>query len=189
MRILLTAVFVLTFAAIASAAKVGEDGLHKQPWFAVTFKDIKEDLETAKADSKRLALIIEQRGCIYCKKMHETVFSDPTVAKYIKENFVVVQYNMFGDEEVTDIDGKTLTEKTAVRKWGLAFTPTVVFLPEAAPPGKDARQAAVMVMPGAFGKSTVLHAFQWVKEKGYLGKEPFQKYHARKLNDAKSKAN
>ena len=188
MRFLVTALFALVFAGVAIAAKLGEDGLHKQPWFTVTFKDIKEDMETAKAEGKRLVLIIEQRGCIYCKKMHETVFSDPTVAKYIQENFLVVQYNMFGDEEVTDIDGKTLTEKTAARKWGLAFTPTVVFLPDAVPAGKNAREAAVMVMPGAFGKSTVLHAFQWVKEKGYLGDEPFQKYHARKFNAAREKA-
>lgn len=186
MRIMLTAIFMLAFAGIASAAKIGEDGLHKQPWFSVTFKDVREDIEAAKAAGKRLVIIIEQRGCIYCKKMHETVFNVPEVAKYIKDNFVVVQYNMFGDEEVTDSDGKTLTEKTAVRKWGLAFTPTVVFLPEVAPPGKNAKEAAVMVMPGAFGKNTVLHAFQWVKEKGYLGKEPFQKYHARRLNEAKA---
>ncbi len=45
---------------------------------------------------------------------------------------------------------------------------------------------AVMVMPGAFGHYTTLHMFQWVKEKGYLGEQPFQKYHARKLAEAKS---
>jgi len=93
---------------------------------------------------------------------------------------------MFGDEEVIDTDGATLTEKTAVRKWGLAFTPTILFLPEEAAKGKTAKQSAVMVMPGAFGRYTTLHMFQWVKEKGYLKDEPFQKYHARKLSAAKA---
>lgn len=170
----------------ASAAKVGEDGLHKQPWFSVTFKDVNEDIATAAESGKRLAIIIEQRGCIYCKKLHETVFSDPKIAKYIADNFVVVQYNMFGDEEVVDTDGTTLSEKTAIRKWGLAFTPTIMFFPDKTPKGKTAKQAAVMVMPGAFGRYTTLHAFQWVKEKGYLKDEPFQKYHARKLKTAKA---
>lgn len=188
MRLLLACLVILasTYGA-AVAAKVGEDGLHKQPWFTVTFKDIKEDLETAKQDGKRLAIIIEQRGCIYCKKLHETVFSIPEVAQYIAKNFMVVQYNMFGDEEVTDLDGASLTEKTAVRKWGLAFTPTLLFLPESVPAGKTVKDAAVLVMPGAFGHYTTLHAFQWVKEKGYLRDEPFQKYHARKFNAAQSK--
>ena len=31
------------------------------------------------------------------------VLADPEVRDYIKEHFMVVQYNMFGDEEVTDL--------------------------------------------------------------------------------------
>ena len=183
LTLLLVAAFTLAGAAYA---KVGDDGLHKQPWFAVTFKDVAEDIATAKSEGKRLAIIIEQRGCIYCKKLHETVFSNQKIAKYIAGNFMVVQYNMFGDEEVIDTDGAMLTEKTAVRKWGLAFTPTILFLPDDVPKGKTAKQSAVMVMPGAFGRNTTLHMFQWVKEKGYLKDEPFQKYHARKLSEAKT---
>lgn len=186
MRYLLILAISVVWASTAIAAKIGDDGLHKQPWFSVTFKDLKEDIAAAKDEGKRLAIIIEQRGCIYCKKLHETVFSDPTIAKYISDNFMVVQYNMFGDEEVVDIDGETLTEKTAIRKWGLVFTPTILFLPEVAPNGKSTKSAAVMVMPGAFGCYTTLHMFQWVREKGYLGDEPFQKYHARKLAAAKA---
>jgi thioredoxin-related protein len=186
MRILIALIASIILAGTASAAKVGDDGLHKQPWFAVTFKDMAEDIAAAKSEGKRLAIIIEQRGCIYCKKLHETVLSDAKIAKYISDNYLVVQYNMFGDEEVVDTDGQTLTEKTAVRKWGLAFTPTIMFLPEAVDKSKNARDAAVMVMPGAFGRFTTLHMFQWVHEKGYLGKEGFQKYHARKLAKVKA---
>ena len=189
MRRLFTCSFLLLAlaAAPAHAAKLGEDGLHKQPWFTITFKDLREDMAAAKEAGKRLAIIIEQRGCLYCKKMHETVFSDEKVAKYISDNFVMVQYNMFGDEEVIDLDGETLAEKTAVRRWGLAFTPTIMFFPEEAPEGKTAKEAAVQIMPGAFSKNTVLHMFQWVREKGYLGEENFQKYHARKLNEERAK--
>ena len=166
------------------AAEIGDDGLHKQPWFSVTFKDVAEDIETAREDGKRLALIIEQRGCIYCKRMHEEVFSDPEIAAYIAENFMVVQYNMYGDEEVIDLDGDTLTEKAAVRKWGLLFTPTVIFLPEDVPANGTVASASVARMPGAFGKGTTRNLFRWVHEKGYLSDEPFQAYHARLLGQA-----
>ncbi len=186
MRFLITIATVLLLSVHANAAKLGEDGLHKQPWFSVTFKDLKEDLAAAKEAGKRLAIFVEQRGCLYCKKMHETVYSDHKVAKYISDNFMVVQYNMFGDEEVVDTDGETLTEKKAVRKWGLAFTPTVMFLPEDVASNTNAKQAAVAIMPGAFGLNTTLHMFQWVREKGYLKAEPFQKYHARKLSEKRS---
>lgn len=170
----------------ALAVELGEDGLHKQPWFATTFKDVSEDVETATSEGKRLVMIFEQRGCTYCKKLHETVLSDPEVAQYIKQNFMVVQYNMFGDEEVTDLDGSTTTEKLAARKWRVVFTPTIMFMPESVKPGEDAGAAAVSVMPGAFQKGTVLDMFTWVKEKGYERDEHFQKYHARKVNERRA---
>lgn len=179
---LLTVILGLAVAtAPATAATMGDDGLHKQDWFAITFRDIAEDIVAAGQAGKRLALVFEQRGCIYCRKMHEVLLADPEVADYIKANFMVVQYNMFGDEEVTDLDGETLTEKTAVRKWGYVFTPTVVFLPETVPTGKSTAQAAVATMPGSFGKGTFLDMFRWVREKGYETDEHFQKYHARMI--------
>ncbi|OJJ10325.1 thioredoxin [Alphaproteobacteria bacterium AO1-B] len=164
-------------------ATLGEDGLHKQPWFTITFKDIAEDIETASDEGKRLALVFEQRGCIYCKAMHEKLLSDPEVTDYIKEHFMVVQYNMFGDEEVIDIDGEELTEKTAARKWGYVFTPTIVFLPDEIPEDGTVADSAVATMPGSFGKWTFLNMFRWVNEKGYESDEHFQKYHARIINE------
>ncbi|MEO0761817.1 MAG: thioredoxin family protein, partial [Pseudomonadota bacterium] len=126
----------LVIAALAialapfAAAEPGPGELHTKPWFALTFKDVGEDLAEAAAEGKRLALIIEQHGCIYCRKLHDEVLSDAEVEGYVTENFMVVQYNMFGDEEVTDLDGEVMTEREAVRRWGVAFTPTVIFLPE-----------------------------------------------------------
>lgn len=165
------------------AVEMGEDGLHKQDWFSMTFRDIAEDIEQAKSEGKRLAITFEQRGCIYCREMHEKILSDPEVRDFISEHFMVVQYNMFGDEEVTDLDGEVLTEKTAARKWGYVFTPTIVFLPEEAPEGVSVADAAVATMPGAFGKWTFLNMFRWVDEKGYEGDEHFQHYHARIINE------
>lgn len=182
-RLLLLPLFFFVVVT-TRAATMGDDGLHKESWFALTFRDIAADIEDARAQGKRLALVFEQRGCIYCKEMHEKILSDPKIANYIKANFVVVQYNMFGDEEVTDLDGEQLTEKIAARKWGLLFTPTILFMPDDVPDArKSASEAAVAVMPGAFGKGTFLDMFNWVKEKGYESDEPFQKYHARMIQE------
>lgn len=170
-------------ASAALAATLGEDGLHKQDWFSLTFKDLAEDIESAREEGKRLAIIFEQRGCIYCAKMHEELLTDPEVVDFLKANFKIVQFNMFGDEEVTDLDGDVLTEKEAARKWGYVFTPTIVFLPEEVADGQSVPQAAVATMPGAFGKWTFLNMFRWVHEKGYEGEEHFQKYHARIINE------
>lgn len=185
-RLFLALTALVVFSLQAWSAEVGEDGLHKQDWFALTFRDVAEDIETAREEGKRLVMIFEQRGCIYCAQMHEKLLADPEVADFIKSRFKVVQYNMFGDEEVTDLDGEVLTEKTAARKWGYVFTPTLMFLPEEAPEGMTAAQAAVATMPGAFGKWTFLNMFKWVDEKGYEGEEHFQKYHARIINELRA---
>lgn len=167
-------------------AEVGDDGLHKQDWFALTFKDIAEDIEDAASDNKRLVLVFEQAGCIYCAKTHETVLSDPEVVDYVTEHFVVVQYNLWGSEEVTDLDGEVLTEKLAAEKWGVMFTPTWVFLPDTVSGDQSVKDAAIGAMPGAFGKQTFLDLFTWIYDKGYDGEESFQKYHNRRVEERRA---
>ncbi|WP_085311531.1 thioredoxin family protein [Planktotalea arctica] len=168
-----------------SAASIGDDGLHKTDWMRDTFKDLREDLEEANDEGKRLMIIFEQRGCIYCTKMHKEVFSQARVSDYISENYFVVQLNLHGDIEVTDFDGETLSEKDMARKWGILFTPSMMFLPEEVGEGAATPQAAVAVMPGAFGAGTTLDMFSWVKEKRYEldNGEDFQRYHARRIQE------
>ena len=182
-RLMLSAALLAFASTTQAAAPLGEDGLHKEDWFVITFRDVKDDIAAAAAAGKRLVMIFEQRGCIYCKKVHEEILTDPEVRDFVKANFNVVQYNLYGDEEVTDLDGTKLTEKTAGRKWGVIFTPTILFMPEKAPSGGDTRQAAVAIMPGAFRKGTFLDLFTWVKEKRYQTEEDFQRYHARRIRE------
>ncbi|MEO1423508.1 MAG: thioredoxin family protein [Pseudomonadota bacterium] len=178
--IALCAVFTVSHAV---AAELGDDGLHKAPWMRDTFKDLSEDLDEATAEGKRLMVLIEQRGCIYCQKLHEEVFVVPEIAQYIEDNYFVVQINMFGDVEVTDFDGTSLPEKEMVKRWGALFTPSIYFFPEEVGEDVTATQAAVANMPGAFGRWTTFNMLTWVVEKGYETDEPFQKYHARKFEE------
>lgn len=184
MRRAAVAALALLMAAPVSA-ELGDDGLHKQPWMRDTFKDLREDLDEANAEGKRLVLFFEQRGCIYCTKMHEEVFSDPEISAYIGDNFFVVQMNLYGDIEVVDFDGESLSEKDMARKWRVMFTPNIVFLPEEVPEGVAALDAAVAVMPGAFGKGTTIDMFTWVAERRYAldNGEDFQRYHARRIQE------
>ena len=175
----LLAAGVVALAMPVLAAPMGDDGLHKPDWLHDTFKDMSEDLAEANAEGKRMMVIWEQRGCLYCRKMHEEVFPDPRIDALIREHYFVVQMNLFGDVEVTDFDGTVLPEKEMAVRWGVVFTPTMMFMPEEVPEGDTAAQAAVATMPGAFGKGTTRALFQWVLEKGYEGDEHFQKYVAR----------
>ncbi|WP_378213520.1 thioredoxin family protein [Aquicoccus sp. G2-2] len=182
---LLALVMVLGGTLMAAADTLGDDGLHKEPWLRTTFKDLREDLNDANAEGKRLVVMIEQRGCIYCAKMHKEVYSDPGLRKFIEANFFVVQMNLHGNDTATDFDGQESEQSALMRKWGILFTPTVMFFPEEVPEGKTAPQVAVAVMPGAFGLQTTLDMYTWVNEKRYDIKdgEDFQRYHARMIKE------
>lgn len=174
----------LLLAAPMALAEMGEDGLHKADWLRDAFKDLAEDLEEANAEGKRLMLIFEQRGCIYCKQMHEETFPRPEIDAYLRENFFVVQMNLYGDTEVVDFDGDARTEKQMAQKWGIMFTPTILFLPEQVEEEMTAPKAAVAMMPGAFKAGTTLDMLTWVREKLYESDgddAEFQRYHARKI--------
>ena len=175
----------ITAAAIGistpALAGLGDDGVHVAPWLNDTFLDLREDLADANAQGRRFAVIIEQRGCIYCSRMHEEVWVEPDILQMLENDFYFVRINMHGSTEVTDFDGETMEERQIARRWRNMFTPTILFFPEDVPDGISGIEAAAVVMPGAFGRWTTFNMLNWVLEKGYAGDEDFQRYHARKF--------
>ncbi len=184
-RIVLAFALLIGLSGAGLAAELGDDGLHKADWMRDTFKDLRDDLDEANSEGKRLVVFIEQRGCIYCKKMHEEVFVRPELSDYIAENYFVVQMNLHGNDTAVDFDGQEAEQSALMRKWGILFTPTIMFFPEAVEEGRTANAAAVAVMPGAFGFQTTLDMFTWVNEKRYEldNGEDFQRYHARMIKE------
>ncbi|MBF9043612.1 thioredoxin fold domain-containing protein [Rhodobacterales bacterium HKCCE4037] len=170
-----------------AAAELDDNGLHIAPWVETTFLDLREDLGDATANGQRLVVMVEQRGCIYCTRMHEEVFVIPEIEEMLEDDFYVVRLNLHGGTEAFDFDGEAMSEAQLARRWGTLFTPTILFFPEEVPEGVQGNEAAVAVMPGAFGAETVFDMLNWVLEEGYLGDEDFQRYHARMFN-ARSEA-
>ena len=185
MHRLLALATALLLALPAAAVELGDDGLHKPEWFRDTFKDLQEDFAEAEAEGKRLLIIVEQRGCSYCKEMHEKTFPDERVKALLENDYFPIQINLHGDIEIIDTDGEELTEKGATRKWGVLFTPTMILMPTELDTSKSATQQAVAVMPGAFSPGTTLDLLTWVKEERYLdqSEEDFQRYHARMIQE------
>ncbi|KQI67418.1 hypothetical protein AN189_15895 [Loktanella sp. 3ANDIMAR09] len=149
--------------AMPVLAEVGDDGLHDAPFLRTTFKDLTEDFEEARGDGRNLIVLIEQRGCIYCKRMHEEVFTDPEVNAILMDDYFAVQIDMFGGTEVTDFDGVTRTEADMVKEWGYRFTPTIMVFAAAETPDVTAPQAALTVIPGALDVDDTLSLLLWAQ--------------------------
>ncbi len=182
----LAAPLLPSLPALASKTTVNEDGLHVQPWFADTFLDLRDDLKEAAAAGKRLAIFWEQRGCPYCKEMHEVNLAKPEIANYIQKNFVVLQLNLYGAREVTDFSGKQMEERQLARAWRVNFTPTISFLPATLgeTKGKAGRDVESWRLTGYWKPFHFHSTFAYVKENGPASEPNFQRWlskHADKL--------
>ena len=155
--------------------RLGEDGMYHFDWYYQSFLELEDDINEALAAGKVLMVKIDQKGCIYCEKVAREILTEPAINSYVRENFVVVQLDLYGNRDVTDLDGTVMAESEMARRWGVLFTPTIYFISEPAK-GDQLPQAASAVMPGAFGKLTFLGMLQWVKTGAYKDEPRFQKY-------------
>lgn len=99
-------------------------------WFKASFLDLAEDVAEAQEAGKRVLLYFHQDGCPYCKKLVEQNFGQRRITEKTQKGFEVIAINMWGDKEVTDLSGETLTEKDFAAKMRVMFTPTLIFLDE-----------------------------------------------------------
>jgi thioredoxin-related protein len=174
-NLLIGAASLTVFAAARAHAEqpiLTDDGLYKQSWFLESFLELADDLEGARKEGKRFAIMWELRGCPYCKETHLVNFAQPRISDYVKANFEVLQLNIIGSRKVTDFDGQELSEKDLARKYGVRFTPTFQFFGESAatlkslpPSQREVNRGAGYMRPDDF-----LAMFRYVREKAYEGR-------------------
>ena len=102
----------------------------KPDWFKNSFLDIGEDVEEAAAAGKRIMLYFYQDGCPYCAKLLRDNFSQQSIVQKTQKYLDVIAVNMWGDREVTGLDGQQTTEKQFSANLRVMFTPTILMLNE-----------------------------------------------------------
>ncbi|VAW73019.1 thioredoxin SoxW, partial [hydrothermal vent metagenome] len=125
----------LTGGILAAEENLGADmvnpGYHEHPaWFKQSFLDIREDVSEAAEGNKRVLLYFYQDGCPYCKKLLETNFSLKDISERTRTYFDVIAINIWGDREVTDFNGQSVSEKQFATDLKVMFTPTLLMLDE-----------------------------------------------------------
>ncbi|KPK40848.1 MAG: hypothetical protein AMJ69_00750 [Gammaproteobacteria bacterium SG8_47] len=137
-RLFVLALALAAFSQQAGAAQEGalapgmtNPGYHEPPdWFKLSFLDLREDVGDAAGAGKRLMVYFYQDGCPYCKKLLEENFGNAAIAAKTQAHFDVIAINMWGDREVTPMDGSSMTEKAFAQAMRVMFTPTLLFLDE-----------------------------------------------------------
>mgnify|MGYP001823250758 FL=1 len=117
--------------------------------------------------------------------MHNEGLAKANINHYVRENLVVVQLNMWGSREVTDFDGKTMPEKKLAERWGVMFTPTVVFFKDDIDEidAKWGQPLEVTRMSLGVGPGTFYDLFVWVRHKLYEKDRNFQRFHLQRYDE------
>lgn len=116
---------------IVLAFLVPQPSLANEPsWFKESFLDLREDVAEAAENDKRVMLYFHQDGCPYCAKLLQDNFADRAIADLSQRKFEVIALNLWGDREVTDLQGETVTEKQFAESLRVQYTPTLIFLDE-----------------------------------------------------------
>lgn len=128
-RALVAAPFVIV-SLLADAAGAETHAIDIPAWFQETFLDLRDDLREAAARGKRLMVYFGQDGCPYCRELMRANFGEKALADKTRARFDAVAINIWGDRDVTWIDGTTLSEKAFAARLKIQFTPTLLFLDE-----------------------------------------------------------
>lgn len=139
-------------------------------WFKSSFLDLKEDIATAAAENKRLLVYIGQDGCPYCAELMQNNFTQKDIVEYTQKHFDVLALNMWGDSEVVDTRGKSMTEKRLAEALQVKYTPTLLFF--------DEQGKVALRINGYFPPHQMRAALRYVAEKREK-QEDFRSYYAR----------
>jgi len=134
-RGVLVVLAALWATAPASAQVASPHAIDIPPWFLDSFLDFNDEAASAARGGKRLLLYFGQDGCPYCRELMVTNFSQRAIVDKTRAHFEAIALNIWGDREVTWIDGRRLSEKQFARLLNVQFTPTLLFLDEQGRPG------------------------------------------------------
>jgi thioredoxin-related protein len=115
---------------VAPAQAPPPNAIDIPPWFAQTFLDFRDDVRDAAEQGKRVMIYFHQNGCPYCAKLVSTNFTQKSILDKARKHLVAIDINMWGDREVTWLDGKSMPEKQFASMLRVQFTPTLLFLDE-----------------------------------------------------------
>jgi thioredoxin-related protein len=98
-------------------------------FFQESFGNYQEELQTAKQDGKAaIFMFFMMDECPFCDKMEKTILSQPEVQGYFKQHFANFVFDIGGDVEVIDFNGKSQKQKVIAEKdFRVRATPVMIF--------------------------------------------------------------
>ena len=106
------------------------DAQEPPAWFSESLLHLPDEVRDAAAQGKRVMLYFGQDGCPYCQRLMDVNFRQAAIAARAQRQLVAIALNIWGDREITWVDGVATTEKRLAAQLKVQFTPTLLFLDE-----------------------------------------------------------
>jgi len=140
-------------------------------WFKLSFLDLREDLQEARASGKAgLIVYFGQKYCAYCRQFLEKDLAKEDIRAYMQEHFDIIGIDIHGQNTVTDLEGETLDESHFASRERTNFTPSLIFY------DRDGEEA--LRLRGYYPPYRFRAALEYVAD-GHYRHEEFREYLAR----------
>lgn len=96
-------------------------------WFKLSFLDLREDLADARRGNRGLIIYFGRHDCAYCKAQLEKNWGRNDIVAYTQRYFDVVAIDVLGNRQITDPEGREMSEKAYAAQHKANFTPTLHF--------------------------------------------------------------
>lgn len=150
-----------------------DEPLDYPTWFNEPFLNLPDDHAAAVAAGKDLVVYFGQRRCAYCHKLMKDNFGLTDIVAYTRRHFDIVPIDIWGVDEVVDLNGETLTERDFALREGTSFTPSLIFY--------NAAGEEVMRLRGYYPPYQFRAALEYVADEHYR-RDSFRDYLARGEN-------
>lgn len=102
-----------------------KDALSLPSWFKLSFLDLREDLADARQENRGLIVYFGRHDCPYCKALLEKNWGREDIKIYTQRHFDVIAIDVLGHRQLTDPDGREMSEKEYAALNRANFTPTL----------------------------------------------------------------
>ena len=138
--------------------------------------DIGAALDAAAAARRCLIVAWERSGCQYCVELHANHLTQPAIRDFMRRHFAWLQLDTEGTRQAIDLDGEMMEERRLARRWQVAITPTLLFLPERRPAAGPGQRQAVARMNGLLPPAEFLGFLTYVADRAYESGESFPRW-------------
>lgn len=117
---------VLLWSTLLMAA--GNSRVVYPDWFKENLYDLEGDLKEARDAGKNgIMVFFSMQTCSYCLAILSTAFKEADIVQRLNQNYDVIGLDVFSDNELVDIHGKTHWTKEFAVAEKAKFTPTMIF--------------------------------------------------------------